>query len=81
MNILAYAKAYSGNKPLVYHIGLEYKNGQYSWQTSNISNTIPVSLNFSGLSIKYHTFKSYSLAIMDLQIGIPLIPTTKLEHV
>uniref|UniRef100_A0A914YB41 C-type LECtin n=1 Tax=Panagrolaimus superbus TaxID=310955 RepID=A0A914YB41_9BILA len=34
---LAYSKDISVNNQYSYHIGLEYKNNQYSWQTSNSS--------------------------------------------
>jgi Mg-chelatase subunit ChlD len=42
---LAYSKAVSVNGKYTYHIGLEYKNGAYSWQTSNSSVTVPLDTN------------------------------------
>ena len=42
---LAYSKDVSVNKLYSYHIGLEYKNGQYSWQTNNASVVIPLNNN------------------------------------
>jgi uncharacterized protein YegL len=39
---LAYTKDVSVNKQYSYHIGLEFKNGQYSWQTNNASVVLPL---------------------------------------
>uniref|UniRef100_A0AC34F0S9 C-type LECtin n=1 Tax=Panagrolaimus sp. ES5 TaxID=591445 RepID=A0AC34F0S9_9BILA len=57
---LAYSKDVSVNNQYSYHIGLEYKNNQYSWQTSNSSLLKPLGNN---------GFKNWSPGYPNAQVG------------